>query len=178
MCPFPFRAGGRDHLSSRFIKRAPRVSVSRQTSVSGHGHAGKRQGRGVMSRLTAGSRSCVWEANNIAAILPSPHEVPSPRVKKLKKIASYRGKKGMHVLFYCFHFTSIYLTAKNLAKLCAVGHFEDVRKLNSGYWNLSEYYWHIIILTFKCVLWKVTLWKTFSTAQRSRKRIACAGRSE
>lgn len=68
MCPFRFWAGGRDHLSSWLIKRAPWVSISGQTFGSRQGHTGQGQGWGVMSHLTAGSRRCVWEANNIADI--------------------------------------------------------------------------------------------------------------
>lgn len=70
MCPFPSWAGGRDHWSFWLIKRAPWVSLSQPTFVSRQGQAGERQGWGVMSHLTAGSSSCVWEANNITAILP------------------------------------------------------------------------------------------------------------
>lgn len=68
MCPFRFWAGGRDHLSSWLIKRAPWVSVSGLNLWKQAGPRWAGQGWGVMSHLTAGSRSCVWEANNIAAI--------------------------------------------------------------------------------------------------------------
>lgn len=85
MCPFCFWAGGRDHLSSWLIKRAPWVSISGQTFGSRQGHTGQGQGWGVMSHLTAGSRRCVWEANNIAAIFSPVRFLHMWRQKRKRK---------------------------------------------------------------------------------------------
>lgn len=106
MCPFRFWAGGRDHLSSWLIKRAPWVSISGQTFGSRQGHTGQGQGWGVMSHLTAGSRRCVWEANNIADIFWGFYTCGEK-------------KKGTYQLILfssCFHrshFSFTYLISKN-----------------------------------------------------------------